>query len=80
MKNIPEDTAKDAQRVLKETMLARDLEHEAEIIASAIMAERERCEGIEADLDAAIEVAWNRGATDWVRMNYPKHYERFTGR
>jgi hypothetical protein len=43
MKNIPEDIAKDAQRVLKETMSARDLEHEAEIIASAIMAERERC-------------------------------------
>lgn len=38
----------------------------------------DKIEGLEADLDSAVEVAWKRGATDWVRMNYPKHYERFT--
>lgn len=31
---------------------------------------------LESDLDSAVEVAWKRGASDWVRLNYPKHYER----
>ncbi len=38
----------------------------------------DKVEGLLADLDAAIEVAWKRGAHDWVRLNYPKHYEGFT--
>ena len=33
--------------------------------------------GLEADLENAVEVAWKRGAIDWVRLNYPKHYARF---
>jgi hypothetical protein len=37
----------------------------------------DKVEGLLSDLDAAIEVAWNRGAHDWVRVNYPKHYTRF---
>jgi hypothetical protein len=37
----------------------------------------DKIEGLSADLDAAIEVAWKRGAHDWVRLNYPKHYTRF---
>jgi hypothetical protein len=45
-----------------------------DIIRAAI----DKIEGLDADLDSAVEVAWKRGATDWVRMNYPKHYERFT--
>jgi hypothetical protein len=36
-------------------------------------------ECLEADLNSAVEVAWKRGAKDWVKLNYPKHYERFTG-
>ena len=35
-------------------------------------------DGVEADLDSAIEVAYKRGATEWVRMNYPLHYERLS--
>lgn len=38
----------------------------------------DKIEGLDADLDSAIEVAWKRGARDWVRMNYPQHYARFT--
>ena len=33
-------------------------------------------EGLKADLDSAVEVAFLRGATEWVRINYPSHYER----
>ena len=36
----------------------------------------DKIEGLEADLDSAIEVAFNRGATDWVRQNYPDRYDR----
>lgn len=36
----------------------------------------DKVEGLSADLDAAIEVAYNRGARDWVALNYPTHYER----
>jgi hypothetical protein len=34
----------------------------------------DKIEGLEADLDSAVEVAYRRGATDWVRMNYPAKY------
>lgn len=40
----------------------------------------DRIDGLEADLDSAVEVAWNRGATEWVRLNYPSHYAKFTYR
>jgi hypothetical protein len=36
----------------------------------------DKIEGLEADLDSAIEVAYRRGATEWVRLNYPIHYAR----
>lgn len=39
---------------------------------------KDKIEGLEADLDSAIEVAWKRGATDWVRLNYPTHYARLS--
>lgn len=38
----------------------------------------DKIDGLESDLDSAIEVAFNRGATDWVRLNYPKRYERLS--
>lgn len=50
--------------------------HEAAKIGAAVIIE-DKVEGLLADLDAAIEVAWKRGAHDWVRLNYPKHYTRF---
>jgi hypothetical protein len=51
-----------------------DVDDAAEALAWAI----DKIDGLEADLDSAVEVAWRRGAIDWVRMNYPKHYERLT--
>lgn len=39
----------------------------------------DRVEGLQADLDSAVEVAYKRGATEWVRLNYPKQYERLSG-
>lgn len=34
----------------------------------------DKIDGLESALHSAIEVAFKRGATEWVRMNYPKHY------
>ncbi len=36
----------------------------------------DKIDGLEEDLRSAIEVAWNRGATKWVKMNYPRDAER----
>lgn len=41
---------------------------------------RDKVEGLESDLDSAVEVAFENGARDWVRMNYPKHYDRLVRR
>ncbi|MDR6818489.1 hypothetical protein J2X76_003666 [Neorhizobium sp. 2083] len=38
----------------------------------------DKIEGLEADLDNAIEVAFQRGAAEWVRLNYPAHYRRLS--
>ncbi len=35
----------------------------------------DKIEGLEADLESAVEVAFKRGAVDWVRLNYPKMYD-----
>lgn len=39
----------------------------------------DKIEGLEADLDSAVEVAYRRGATEWVRMNYPAKYAAMKG-
>ncbi|NTG01832.1 hypothetical protein G6L30_17075 [Agrobacterium rhizogenes] len=44
--------------------------------AGLIREAADKIEGLEADLDSAIEVAYRRGATEWVRLNYPIHYAR----
>ncbi|UXN58846.1 hypothetical protein [Phyllobacterium zundukense] len=31
---------------------------------------------LEVDLGSAVEIAYLRGATEWVRINYPSHYKR----
>lgn len=51
--------------------------YEAAKIGASVIIE-DKVDGLISDLDSAIEVAWNRGAYAWVRLNYPKHYERFT--
>ena len=32
---------------------------------------RDRVDGLDADLRCAIQTAYNRGATEWARLNYP---------
>lgn len=35
---------------------------------------QDKIEGLQSDLDNAIEVAVSRGAVEWARLNYPEHY------
>lgn len=35
-----------------------------------------RNEGSKSELDVAIEVAFQHGAKDWVKANYPEHFKR----
>ena len=35
-----------------------------------------KIEGLEEDLKSAVEVAWDRGARTWVRVNYPARAAR----
>lgn len=37
----------------------------------------DKIEGLEADLESAVETAFKRGATEWTRLNYPDLYARF---
>lgn len=36
----------------------------------------DKVDGLQSDLDNAIEVAFKRGAIEWTRLNYPDHYAR----
>lgn len=38
----------------------------------------DKIEGLSADLDSAVGVAFNRGAHEWVRMNYPDRFEELS--
>lgn len=38
----------------------------------------DKIEGLEADLENAVETAFGRGATEWTRLNYPNSYARLT--
>lgn len=37
----------------------------------------DKIEGLQADLESAVETAFNRGAAEWTRLNYPDLYARF---
>ena len=38
----------------------------------------DRIEGLNADLDSAVEVAFRNGAAEWTRLNYPTLYMRLS--
>ena len=40
---------------------------------------RDKIDGLESDLLDAVDVAWRRGAHDWVRQNYPNEVNRLMG-
>lgn len=50
------------------------------LIARARDAERleDKVDGLTADLREAVEVAFLRGATEWVRLNYPADFKRLS--
>lgn len=37
---------------------------------------RDKVDGLEADLESAVETAFKRGATEWTKLNYPTLYLR----
>jgi hypothetical protein len=41
---------------------------------------RDKIDGLEADLESAVEVAFKRGAHQWVAMNYPDMFRRLRDR
>jgi hypothetical protein len=43
--------------------------------AAEIKRLRDKVEGLESDLRCAVQVAYNRGATEWARLNYPDMIE-----
>jgi hypothetical protein len=65
------------RRKRKATEAERDtLAQQVKGLAEDAEQKADKIEGLEADLDSAVEVAFKRGAEEWVRLNYPKHYER----
>lgn len=38
--------------------------------------EQDRIDGLQADLEEAVQVAYNRGAVEWAKLNYPTWIER----
>jgi hypothetical protein len=44
--------------------------------ASRLEELKDRIDSLEADLDSVVEIAYLRGATEWVRLHYPSRYER----
>lgn len=57
-----------------DTMVDANISDASEALSWSV----DKIQGLEADLDSAVEVAWKRGATEWVRLNYPKHFTRLT--
>lgn len=44
--------------------------------AQAVSNLEDKVEGLEADLDSAVRVAFLRGADEWVALNYPDLHRR----
>lgn len=38
--------------------------------------EEDRIEGLQSDLESAVQVAFNHGAEEWARLNYPSWIDR----
>lgn len=38
--------------------------------------EEDRIDGLESDLESAVQVAFNHGAEEWARLNYPSWIDR----
>lgn len=49
-------------------------------VAKAVEDANDKIDGLSSDLESAVEVAYKRGATEWVRLNYPKHFAAIRSR
>jgi hypothetical protein len=65
----PSHTARDDAEL--DTTTADTLERQAAEIERL----RDKVDGLESDLRCAVQVAYNRGATLWARLNYPDMIE-----
>ena len=54
----------------------RTIVAEKEALEARIEELEDRVEGLTADLESAVEVAYRRGAMEWVYLNYPAIFTR----
>ena len=47
------------------------------MLAAKVEEMQDRIDGLEADLESAVKVAFERGAVKWTRLNYPDLYARW---
>lgn len=47
-----------------------------EYVPTELEALQDRVDGLESELSEAIKVAFRRGGTQWVEINYPEHFKR----
>ena len=59
-----------------EEVTGLDWQHHVTMARSAA----DTIEGLQADLESAIKVAFDHGAADWVKQNYPDQYARLSGK
>jgi BMFP domain-containing protein YqiC len=57
-----------------ETGTRKDQDRRLEAAEARVAELTDKVEGLEADLDSAVEVAFWHGATEWTRLNYPKQF------
>ena len=55
---------------------AKSTNTEARSTTGRIEELKDKIESLEVGLDSAIEIAYLRGATEWVRHNYPSQHAR----
>jgi len=48
------------------------------LIRGIMKEELQNMDGLKEDLEQAVRVAFDRGATEWTRLNYPDLYARWT--
>lgn len=70
-----EMTLKEAELIAAQSLI-RDLQADCIAAGQKNMELQDKIDGLEADLESAVEVAYRRGAYDWVRMNHQRFYKR----
>ena len=58
------------------TMTNSPKDTKALVTASRMKDLERKIQDLEVDLGSAVEIAYLRGATEWVRMHYPSQYKR----